>query len=267
MASLPLRFNFILKLGLLCSFFLIGYSKTATAQYNHRDSIVNAPMLGVSYAFQLPAGDLKKRFGYNSSAGFHFMNKTKKNWIFGVDYTFTFSPQSQVKETFSLFDSISSPSGNVIDANGEYSTILFYERGWTASVKFGKLISLPLPGQNKNSGVCFITSVGFMQHKIRIEDKYNRAPQLTKPYRKGYDRLTNGLMVSEFIGYLFLGNNRLLNFYGGVEVMAGFTQNRRTINFDTMQNDPTKRIDVYFGPRIGFILPLYKKEPNDFYYN
>ena len=74
-------------------------------------------------------------------------------------------------------------------------------------------------------------------------------------------------MISQFVGYLFLGNNRLLNFYAGFELMAGFTQNRRSLNFDTMQTDNRKRTDIYFGSRVGFILPLYKRMPDDFYYD
>jgi hypothetical protein len=257
------RFNLFLKIFVILT---IGnvFCYKALAQSNPRDSLVNAPLIGLSYAYQLPEGNLKERFGFNSSVGVHFLNKTKKNWIWGVDWTFTFSPQSQVKESGSLFDSINTSNGNVVDANGEYATLLFYERGWTSSVKFGKLF--PVWGQNKNSGICLITGLGYMQHKIRIEDKFNRTPQLTKAYRKGYDRLSTGLMLSEFVGYLFLGNNRLLNFYAGFEVMAGFTKNRRSFNFDTMEQDTKQRLDIYYGPRIGFIIPLYKRMPDEYYF-
>jgi hypothetical protein len=250
-------FKFLLILQLACS--------NLIAQVTPKDSAINAPMIGLSYAFQIPKGDLKNRFGFNSSTGIHFLNKTKKNWIWGVDWTFTFSPQSQVKESLDLFDSINTTNGNVVDANGEYATLLFYERGWTSTLKFGKLF--PIWGQNKNSGICLLSGLGYMQHKIRIEDKFNRTPQLTKEYRKGYDRLSSGFMLSQFVGYLYLGNSRLLNFYAGFEVMAGFTKNRRSFNFDTMEQDTKQRIDIYLGPRLGFILPLYKKMPNDFYYD
>jgi hypothetical protein len=258
------RFNLFLKLFFFLTSLVVAI-KTTKGQVTPKDSAINAPLLGVSYAFQMPEGDLKTRFGHNSSIGIHFINKTKKNWIWGFDYTFTFSPQSQVRDPYQLFDSINTPNGNVVDANGEYSTLLFYERGWTGSFKFGKLF--PIWGENKNSGICIITGIGYMQHKIRIEDKFNRTPQLTKDYRKGYDRLTSGLMINPFIGYLFLGNSRLLNFYAGFEMMAGFTKNRRSFNFDTMEQDTKERLDIYFGPRVGFILPLYKRMPNDFYYN
>ena len=230
-----------------------------------KDSIVNAPMAVVSYAFQFPEGDLKERFGYNNSMGLHLLNKTTKNWIFGVDYTYTFSGQKQVKNVNDLFDSIATADGNILDRNGEYVSLKVYERGWTSSLKFGKLF--PVIGPNKNSGFCIIGSIGFMQHKIKIIDTYNRAPQLSQAYRKGYDRLTSGLMLSQFVGYIFLSTNRLVNIYGGFEIMEGFTKSRRSFNFDTEMRDTKNYFDIYYGPRIGVILPLYKRLPNDFYYN
>lgn len=268
--TLFFRFFYFMKINIILKIFIIFNAmqlipNCTFAQNNPKDTAINTPLLGFSYAFQFPGGNLKERFGYNSSIGIHFLNKTKKNWIWGLDWTFTFSPQSQVKEPLSLFDSINTSNGNLVDANGEYAVLLFYERGWTSTFKFGKLF--PVGSQNKNSGICLLTGLGYMQHKIRIEDKFNRAPQISKEYKKGYDRLSSGLMLSQFVGYMFLGNNKLLNFYAGFEIMAGFTKNRRSFNFDTMEQDTKQRLDLYYGPRIGFILPLYKRLPNDYYYN
>lgn len=247
------------------SFFICYLICSSKSFAGIKDSIVNAPMVAVSYSFQLPAGDLKNRFGFNSSGGIHFFNKTRKNWIFGVDWTFTFSPESQVKDRNTMFDSISTPEGNLIDLNGEYTALKTYERGWTGSFKFGKLF--PVLSSNKNSGICIIGSVGYMQHKIKIVDTFNRTPQLAQAYRKGYDKLTSGIMVSEFIGYMYLSTNRLLNLYFGFEIMQGFTQSRRSFDYQLEKRDTQKRLDIYYGPRIGIILPLYKRLPNDFYYN
>lgn len=36
-----------------------------------------------------------------------------------------------------MFDSINTANGNVVDRNGEYANVLFFERGWTSTVKFG----------------------------------------------------------------------------------------------------------------------------------
>ena len=237
-------------------------SLSVQAQARVKDSLLLAPMFTVSYSYQIPGGDLKTRFGNNSNIGAMFLLKTKSNWLIGADYSFLFG--NKLKET-GMLDSIKTATGFIIDANGQYAETRMFERGYTASVKFGKLF--PYLSPNKNSGFVFIASIGMLQHKIRIEDIGNRSPQLSKEYRKGYDRLTNGMAVSEFIGYLLLSNNRLLNVFGGFEFTQAFTQSRRSYNFDTMERDTKKRKDYLSGLRLGIILPLYKRGPQDFYYN
>ncbi len=235
--------------------------KNACAQARVKDSLLFAPMVGVSYSYQVPGGDLKKRFGNNSNVGAIFLVKTKSNWLVGADYSYLFG--SKLKET-GMLDSIKTRTGYIIDANGAYAETRMFERGYSASIKFGKLFPYLTP--NKNSGFFCVASVGRLQHKIRIEDIGNRSPQLTKEYRKGYDRLTNGWSLGEFIGYLYLSNNRLLNLYGGFEFTQALTQNRRSYNFDTMERDVRKRKDYLSGFRFGIILPLYKRGPMDYYY-
>lgn len=231
---------------------------STNAQVNIKDSTVFAPLISASYSYQWPGGDLVNRFGSNSNIGAAFMIKTKSNWIFGIDGNFIFG--NNVKED-GILDSISTENGWIMDENGNDARIGFFERGFLVSLKFGRLFSLF--GLNKNSGVVIISSAGLLQHKIRIEGD---APQLQDVYKKGYDRLTNGLALSEFIGYLYLGNKRALNFYAGFEFTQAWTQNRRSYNFDTMEKDETKRIDVLSGFKIGWIIPLYKRVPDEYYY-
>jgi hypothetical protein len=82
-------------------------------------------------------------------------------------------------------------------------------------------------------------------------------PQLTGNYKKGYDRLTNGLAINEFIGYQMLSTNKRVNFYFGFEFTQGFTQSRRDFDFDTRSADTQKRFDSLMGIRAGWILPFY----------
>ena len=58
---------------------------------------------------------------------------------------------------------------------------------------------------------------------------------MSKEYKKGYDRLTNGPAITEGISYLHCGSKRLINFSLGLECTQGFTQNRRDYNFDQMK--------------------------------
>jgi hypothetical protein len=107
---------------------------------------------------------------------------------------------------------------------------------------------------------------GIMQHKIHIVNSGNTAPQLDDEYKKGYDRLTNGFALTEFVGYKHLSRNRVWSFYGGIEFTQAFTVSRRDYNFDTMSADEAGRFDQLLGFRIGWVFPLYGRQPKEFYY-
>lgn len=47
---------------------------------------------------------------------------------------------------------------------------------------------------------------GFLQHKIRIENRENVAPQILGDYAKGYDYLRNGPAGYLYVGYVFHAN-------------------------------------------------------------
>ena len=237
-------------------------SDHAFAQFNVRDSVVSFKMIGGTFAYQLPGGDMADRFGNNFSVGGTFQWKTKKNWIFGIDGNFIFS--DQVKEN-SILSEISTSQGYVIGQDGFYAEVFLYERGFMFQAKAGKIV--PVIGPNPNSGLMATIGVGLLEHRIRIEDKGNRAPQVFDEYKKGYDRLTNGLSLTEFIGYTHFSDHRLINFMAGFEFTQAFTKNRRDYNFDTMMRDDKSRVDLLFGFRLAWIIPLYKRMPREYYFN
>ncbi|MFC1734322.1 hypothetical protein ACFL6I_28800, partial [candidate division KSB1 bacterium] len=145
-----------------------------------------------------------------------------------------------------------------------YTDYYLQERGFYASVKLGYLI--PIFNSNPNSGLLVMSGVGLLQHKIRIQDSENNAPQISGDYKKGYDLLSNGLGINEFVGYLNLSKSRLLNFYIGFELNQAWTQNRRDYNFVLMGKDETNRFDLLYGIRIGWIFPIYGMQKGGEYY-
>lgn len=232
------------------------------AQVSVKDSSISCSIMGASYSFQLPGADLSQRFGYCSDVKLSYFHKNKNNWIWGVDLSQFFG--NKIKEN-GILDSIKTSDGHVINSNGTYAEVRLFERGHTASIKFGKLFNVWAP--NPNSGIICMAGIGFMQHKIRIDDIGNFSPQLTTEMKKGYDRLTSGISITEFIGYMYLGNKRMLNFFGGFEFTQGFLKGKREWLYDLQKPGTDSRIDLLSGFRIGWILPLYKKSPNEFYYN
>jgi hypothetical protein len=246
---------------LLALIFLIP--QISKSQHSVSDTSLFIPMLFVSYTYQIPGHDMKTRFGNNSNVGGTFQVKLRNNWIFGADFNYLFGNKINGKD--SLFKAISTKEGYIINNNGEYADVFCYERGFYTSVRFGKLF--PIWSPNPNSGPLLIGSVGLLQHKIRIENPGNNTPQISKDYRKGYDKLTNGIGISEFIGYMYMGNRRLVSFIAGFEFTQAFTQSRRSYDFNLHSYDSQKRLDLLWGFKIGWIIPFYKRAPEGYYYN
>ena len=238
--------------------FLLGFSH-CFAQKSIRDSAIAFPMIGASFQYQVPGADMAKRFKNNFNLGMLFQWKLKSNWIFGVEGNFLFA--ENIKETDNLAP-IATSEGQIIDQAGTYANVLLQERGILIYGKAGKVF--PIFGPNPNSGLVATVGVGVLQHKIRIETR-DDVPQLADDYKKGYDRLSNGLSLTEFIGYMHFGNSRLINFSAGFEFTQGFTKNRRDYNFDTMMKDNTKRLDLLSGIKLSWFFPLYKHAATAYY--
>lgn len=242
-------------------FFLIS-SLCAKAQVNVRDSLLKFTLVQVNVGVNTPFFDLKDRFGTFTSAGGQALRKTKKGWIWGGSGSFIFG--DKVKER-SMVDAITVGDGFIISSDGTLSDVRMFMRGFTAKLHFGKII--PVWGPNKNSGIIAALSGGIFQHKIRLNNDENTSvPILEKDYLKGFDKLSNGLIISPSLGYQYFGNNRMINFFFQFEYSYANTQNRRSFNFDTGQPDNSVRNDSFFTFRAGWTLPIYRKAPADFYY-
>ncbi|MBI3501726.1 MAG: hypothetical protein HY063_08015 [Bacteroidetes bacterium] len=247
------------KIFLIITFCLLAVISRAQ---NVKDSSLFFPMLKFSYAAQLPGGDLAKRFGWNSNIGLDFSFKTKSKLIFGAGGSFFFG--NRIKEK-GILDSLRTSSGFIINQNGKPANVKLFERGFTVAFHIGKMFNVLSP--NKNSGIVFYAGPVFMRHKITIYDVGKQSPQLTSGYLKGYDRLTAGMGAQEFIGYVYLGNTRILNFFAGFEFTQAFTKSWRGYDYDLMKADTERRTDLLYGFRAGWILPLYKRTPQEFYYH
>lgn len=251
----------ICRIGFALALFLMMNAPIdSAAQYDVKDSTIFSPNFSFHFGWQWPSGDMEERFGSNGVAGASFNIKTRKNFLYGVDFSYLFG--TRVKEP-GLLQNLYTEAGEIIDNEGQIAPVIIQERGYTAMANVGKIFNWF--GPNPNSGVIVKAGLGFMQHKIRIEHQENVINQLEGDYLKGYDRLTNGIAFSQFVGYYYMSNSRLANFYLGVEFVQGYTQGRRDYNFDTRTTDDSKRRDMLNGFKFGWIVPLYKRQPDEFY--
>ncbi len=221
----------------------------------------SALLFSLSYAFQLPGGDLADRFGSSFSLGSGLEYLSASNWIAGINGQYFFGSEVEAD----VLAPLRTPEGFIYGNDKSVADIQLRQRGFYIGALVGKL--LPLSPANPRSGLRLTLGGGLLQHRIRIqEDPLSVVPQLTGDYRQGYDRLSDGFSLQQFIGYQLLSPDGLLNFYAGIELTQAFTRNRRPFNFDTREAETGRRTDLLFGLRLGWILPFYLRKANEIYY-
>lgn len=256
--SLKVLINrFVLLFALLGVFFT-----DVNAQGN---SIESGKYFGVGFSFSgyVPGGDYADRFGEHYSIMVSPQYKSKKAWILSANAQFIFG--NNVKQP-NLLQNLRTENNEILDEDGQTAAILLFQRGYSLSLRAEKLFPTNKE-RNQNSGFIAGAGVGFIQHKIRIEHQNNRVPQIEEEYEKGYDRLSNGMLLEQSIGYYHVSLTKLINFKIEFVLNQGFTQSRRDYNFDDMAKDNTKRLDIFTGIRATILLPLYRRQANDFYIN
>lgn len=214
-----------------------------------------------SGSFNIPAADMAKRFGLGYSVGPGFFYKTQKNWLFGATCDFLFG--NRIKED-SFMINLKEANGGIIGQNGQRTSINIFERGYMIGLQAGKII--PFNKKNRDNGLMLMTSAGFIQHKILINDPQGHVTQVQGDYRKGYDRLTNGWYLGQFIGYTYFSNSGLVNFNIGLNATFGFTQGRRDYLLDVRRPGTDSRTDIIIGIRGGWYIPIFKRKSEEYYF-
>ncbi len=239
----------------------LSFFSQSFAQKSISDSAISVSHIDFNYSFQIPSGDLANRFGFFHGVGGGYFFKTKSNYEFGADAIFLFG--NQIRER-TIIDNLLTSTNTVLDRDGNAADLLVSLRGWQVRANVGKVFSFGKP--NDNSGIIARLGIGMMQHKMRVEDRQVNTPQLAWPYQRGYDRMTNGFLCSQFVGYQIFSNTKLVNFYVGLEFNQAFTQNRRPYNFSEKREDNSSRFDASTGIKVGWMIPIYKRAPKEFYF-
>ena len=245
-----------------CCMLLIA--QHVSSQRNMADSAVGATWLSVQYGGGFPEADLAERYGYLNHLGIFAGWKTRKNYVFGMDANFMFGDKVHLR---GLFDHLVDSYGNITDINGEKAIVRVLSRGVYVNGVVGKVFNVL--AVNPNSGIYANFGIGYLLHHLRVETQDHVVPQIELEYKRGYDRLTTGVNTSQFLGYLLMADRGILNFYAGFYVQQGFTQNRRTINYDQPDVPVSTeiRLDLQYGFRFGWLIPIYSRKPQEFYFN
>lgn len=209
------------------------------------------------YTYLKPDGDLGKRFGNIHNVGFGGLFKLPNHWLFSLDASYQYG--LNVKENEILVNLVNS-SGTVMNNGGTPADYSVGQRGFSMYGKIGRLF--PLTQRNLNSGIIVLLGGGVYYHKINISTSRNDIPVLSENYRKGYDRLCMGPALTQFVGYSYQSSNRYYNFFIGVDFMEAFTESVRKYNYDTRMPDTGKRLDITYGIRLGWMIPIYLNTRN-----
>lgn len=238
---------------------LLGIPEKVFSQASIQDSTISLFTISATYSLEMPGGDLKDRFGRSNFLGGGGSYKTKNNWLYTAEFQFLFG--NEVKED--PLRKIKSNKGHLINGQGTLEPLPSRQRGYRALVKAGKVF--PWVGPNPNSGIFAQAGAGFIQHKIDWRNQSQAVHQIKNEYIKGYDRLTNGIIFTETLGYMHFSDNKLFNFSAAFQFGQAFTKNRRDWNYDQMREPNEQRLDLFYGLSITWSFPIYNQADDSYY--
>ena len=243
------------KILVLISFIIcfVNPLKSQDSAKNNTENFMNIGMTNLSfgYGIEFPFGDMKDRFSKNLKFTLGAERVTQSNWIFGLEFSYMFG--DTVKED--VLSNLRLSNGEILGSDNAYADVFTRERGLFLGVNVGKI----LPFRKKSrSGLRITAAAGLLIHYVRIQDEASSLPQIEGDYKKGYDRLTRGLALRQFVGYQHVTENKRVNFYIGLEFTQGFTSNIREVNFDTgLSTSKDRRFDGLVGLKAAWILPFF----------
>ncbi|OAV44863.1 hypothetical protein [Lewinella sp. 4G2] len=219
-------------------------------------------LISAGYGVFQSAGDLADRFGngFAIDGGVSYLGK-KTNWEFGVRANYGFG--NQVNED--VVADLRTDQGFIIGNMRDPADIQLRQRQLFVGPMVGYTFGL---GASKRSGINVRTSVGYFFSRIRVQQDAIQGVEPLQPERlAGYDRLTGGPAIYQFVGYQILSENKRINFYAGADLLAGFTKPLRAFDIPTGGPLPDEvRTDVALGARVGIVIPIYIGEGREIYY-
>ncbi len=242
-------------------FFVYFICSIVISQNDNQDNANINYLLSINHSFQIPSGDLKNRFGNNSDISISLIYKNSKNLIIQFEGGGLFGPT--VKET-NLFDPINGENGVLISQNGEIPIIRLFQRGGHMDLSLGKYFKLK--SVKNNSGIVLSVGAGYLYHKIFIETITTELPQLNDELIKGYDRLSGGVLIKEFLGYFYFSKTNNIRFLIGLEAIQAFTKDLRNYSYTNQSYINDDRRDYLIGLKCGLIIQLKKRDTGKYYY-
>ena len=210
------------------------------------------------FALHQPGSDLVDRFGRDAGLGLGGEWLTENNFIVGLEGQYFFG--NKVNEDPLAI--LRTPEGDLIGKDQLLASVVLRQRGWYVGGLAGKLFTVG----DRRSGLRVTLGAGLTRHYIRVQDDQSALTQITGDYAKGYDRLTGGLALQQFVGWQHLSKNRRSNWMIGFEFNQGFTNTLRDWDFSERRKLDDQRLDLRFGIRAAWTIPFYIGGAEEIYY-
>jgi hypothetical protein len=250
---------------LFTGFYMAGFSQDTTSHVNkkkkNRIEADNAVIICLNYNGQFPFGVVAQRFGFNSIFSAELLYKTKYNWLIGANGGLLYG--TRIKQDYVL-NNIANPAGQFVTQYNDVTSINLGEQGFNIQATFGKII--PLGKKYPNSGILLMTGFGMLQYKISINVRATELPQVSPEYKKGYDRLSNGPVISQFVGATFMARRKYFCGYAGAQFDLAYTADRRPYDFYLMAPLKDPGAAMFLGIKIGYIIPIFLQASEKEYY-
>lgn len=221
-----------------------------------------APTKTAAHLFQLglgadlPGGDLADRFAWSNKVSGGYSYLTNNDWTLGADVSFHYGDNVQ-EDVLAVYRG---NGGLLLTAGESFTNVILRQRGLYLGGQVGRLFALP---RYYRSGIHASLGAGVMQHQIRIVDNSQNVVKLAGIRKQGYDRLTRGFALRQYIGFQHLSSNRRINYSIGIEFTQGFTSGVRSVDWDTGLASQTGRLDLMVGLKAVWILPFWSGVSNE----
>jgi len=240
-----------MKKVFLLMMFSVFLGSQIQAQESEKFQNTGITNLSFGYGIEFPFADLADRFGSNFKFTVGAERMTGSNWIFGLEFSYMFG--DTVKED--VLNSLRISNGEVLGSDNAYADVFLRQRGAFLGINVGKLFPF---NSKSRSGIRVTCAGGILSHYVRVRDDASSLPQVEGEYLKGYDRLTRGFALRQFVGYQHVTESKRVNFYIGLEFTQGFTSGVRSVNFDTgLPVSKERRFDGLIGLKAAWILPFF----------
>lgn len=234
-------------------FLMGGFTIPILSQQEVNPQSKSGLFLDLHLGYGTPLGALADRYGNHQAVGLGLsFEPARYHFPIGMKWTYMFgrNVEEDVLAPYRTQD-----LGQIIGEDGVQTDVQLRERAFHIQLFTGGIFPI---GSQKNAkhGIKWLLGVGFLQHRIRIQDDSRSAVQLNKVFASGHDRLCNGYAINSFLGYEY--RSRRINFYAGLEPVWAFTESRRSYHYDLMVSDlGVRRNDFMLQFKFGWYLPFY----------